>query len=142
MGRASLAFLRAIVGILKVVSRRRDRRVEDRPFGSFHQGVDSLDHHHAGGPALACPHAKCQVMLRSAKSSPKNPRTMLAASISSSSSRSAKSGVLRRFAIDQRAFAIDTPSIARERAIVANHPMAGNSDSEFVGGAGSCHAAD
>ena len=46
------------------------------------------------------------------------------------------------FAVDQDALAFDTPGIARERAIVANDTMAGNSNGEFVRSASSCHGTD
>jgi hypothetical protein len=45
-------------------------------------------------------------------------------------------------AIDQNALAVDAPSIARQRAIVANDTMAGNSDGELIRGARSCHGAE
>src|ERR1700692_15591 len=50
--------------------------------------------------------------------------------------------VRRGFAINQSTLAVNAPCIARERAIVANHAMAGNRDGEFVRGTRACHGAD
>ena len=50
--------------------------------------------------------------------------------------------ILRSFAVDQDALAVDTPGIARGRTIVANDTMAGNGDSELVRGASACHGTD
>ena len=44
-------------------------------------------------------------------------------------------GIRSNLDVEQPLFALDTPGVARERAVVAHDAMAGNGDSELVRGA-------